>query len=181
MKKIFLISCLLSFVLLSGCIKKKSATPVNSANLISNSSFESNGQASFIDWTGDTSTYTFVNDTPSNAGFWSLQLSPCWLPCEGFAETYVTNLTSIHNYYFSCYTKCFNWTGKVVLKKLSLNGTLTDLGSISFSNSSWGFKSFWIYNLSMTSTDKLIVHLTAGGTEVYFGRVLFDKISLQQQ
>jgi hypothetical protein len=180
MKKLFLIPALISFVTLSGCFKKNTTSPINTPNLITNSSFESNGQSSFTGWQGDTSTYSFVNDTFSNSGYWCLQLVPCWLPCEGAAETYVTGLTGTHNYYFSCYTKCYGWTGKVMLRKLS-NGVLTDLGSFSFSNKTWEPKSFWLYNLSLSSTDKLIVHLSAGGAETFSGRVLFDKVSLQKQ
>ena len=181
MRNIFFAIATISILAFSGCMKNKAINKVTGPNLIANSSFEYNGQISFTDWTGsDTSVYRFVNDVPVGGGYWSLQLSPCWMPCEGYAEASVTGLTGTHNYVFNCYTKAYSWTGKITISKQTATG-ITNLQTISFSNQAWGLQNINLYNITLSSTDKLIVHLSAGSTEVSNGRVLFDKIVLQQQ
>lgn len=181
MRNIFFTVSIATMFFFSGCMKSKMSNVVTGDNLITNSSFESSGKVNLLGWTAsDTSVYGFVNDVPTGGGYWSLQLSPCWLPCEGYAEYEVTGLKGTHDYVFSCYTKAFNWTGKITIKKQSSAG-IVDLSTISFSNSYWTPRQINLYNIALLSTDKLIVHLSAGSTEVSAGRVLFDKVMLQQR
>ena len=181
MKTLFTTIGLLTIFAATSCRKDNAIVPSGAnENLITDSSFESNGQPSFQGWTGQSKTYSFVNDVPTGGGQWSLQLEPCWFPCEGYAETFVTGFNGNYTFKLICDTKAINWTGQIILRKQNQSGTTIDLTKISFNNPAWTTVSLTT-NVSLQTTDKLVVHLSAGGTEVANGQVLFDKINLQKQ
>lgn len=171
--------CLLALFALTNC-KKDHADVIKetNSNLITNSGFESNGDSTFQGWTGKD--YALVNDVPANDGLWALQLVPGWIPEEGFAETSVTGFNGNYSFILNCETKVINWTGQIVLRKIEQGGFSTDLATTSFNNSTWTSLSLTT-NVSLQPTDKLVVHLSAGVTEVVTGQVLFDNISLEIQ
>ena len=171
---------LISFILLSilfGCNKDENFQQ-ESLNLINNSSFEVNGQSSFLGWTG--SNYSFVNDVPLNGGQWALQIEPEWAPSKGYSETFITGFSGNNTFKLSCNTKTINWEGQIILSLKSLNGSTTELTNVTFNNQIWATKEL-ITTVSLQQSDKLIVRLSAGSTEVVNGKVLFDNIKLQKQ
>ncbi len=178
MKKLLTAIIFLTVLSLASCKKEVAITQNRNSNLIQNSSFENNGQQSFQDWTG--SGYSLVNDVPTNGGQWALQLEPEWFPGEGYAETFITGYVGYNTFILNCDTKTINWTGHIKLRKKDINGTVTDLQNITFNNSSWNTISITT-SVLLQQTDEFIVHLSAGGTEVATGKVLFDNVNLQLQ
>ena len=166
---------LLSFFLMS-CKKDIPVPP--GGNLINNPAFDSAGYPSLQGWTGIG--YSFVNDVPPNGGPWSLQLEPQWMS-EGYAETYITGLNGNYNFHFSCYTKVLrDGIGTVTLRLKKQNNTLTDLATDSITNADWA-QAYLDINVSLQPTDQLIVHLSAGRTEVANWQVLFNNVYLQKK
>lgn len=149
--------------------------PEANNNLILNSTFENSNEFDFQNWTGRN--YASNDDTPVNGGNFSLQLEPNWAPDEGFAETVIANLEGAVSLNFDCDTKTINWIGKIIILKEDIDGTRTEISNISFDNSDWQNVSFDI-NTNLVSTDLLIIHLSAGITEIATGKVLFDNIRI---
>lgn len=165
-------------VLYSGCERNCMNENDDNENLIKNSSFETNGQSSFDGWKGIE--YAFVEDVPSDGGKWALQVSPGWIPEEGFAETAITDLSGLQTFEFSCETKAINWTGHITMLKKKGDGSTYELAKITFDNAEWKPLSL-TFNSTFEKTDLLIIHLSAGVTEVAYGRVLFDNITLKAE
>ncbi|HEY5370042.1 MAG TPA: hypothetical protein VIJ75_13755 [Hanamia sp.] len=178
MKNLLTTTILLTLLTVVSCKRDVAIPQKENGNLIINSSFENNGQQSFQGWTG--SGYSFVNDVPTNGGQWALQLEPEWFPGEGYAETFITGYSGTNTFVLTCDTKTINWTGHIILRTKDINGTITNLQNITFNNSSWNTISLTTTVL-LQQTDELIVHLSAGGTEVATGQVLFDNVKLQRQ
>jgi hypothetical protein len=176
MRPISTIVVVLVICLISGCKKDESDVP--EGNLISNSTFEVNGIPGFDGWTG--SSYSFIQDVPATDGIWALQLEPEWLPGEGYAETYITGYQGSYTFKFTCDAKSLNdWNGKVNLRLQNEKGTITTLKTIEFNYPSWSTMTTTI-EVSLVKADKLIVHLSAGSTEVSMGKVLFDNVILEK-
>ena len=171
MKNLLLFFMLLLFV---NCSHDNEADAVH--NLILNPSFENSNGFDLQDWE---SPYVDSNtDTPNNGGNYSLQLVPGWLPDEGYAETSVTNLQGNLSFHFSSDVKVIGtWTGKIVILKEDANGTRTEITNVTFDNTNWDTISF-NFNASLSRSDLLIVHLSAGSTELSAEKVLFDNVSL---
>lgn len=170
----FLIYFLAVFAI-SGCKKDKK---VSEGNLIANSTFESNGQPNFQGWTGIKS---FSNDVPPDGGKWSLRLEPAWYPGEGFAETFITGLSGNYTFQLNCEVKSIrNGTGTIILRLRRENGTVTDVTKTTFNDSTWE-KITLITTVQLQPADQLIVHLTAGSTEVATWFLLFDNVELTIQ
>jgi hypothetical protein len=180
MKTSLIASILFAILSMSGC-KKDNTVPLISndeGNLITNPGFENSGQPSFEGWTGNN--FTLVNDIPENGGEWALQLEPAWLPGEGYAEIYIDGQSGNCIFSLTCFTKSNDWPGEIIARKRDKNGTITDLESISFNNPVWTIESMTV-NVTLQPTDQLIIHFSAGGTEVASGKILFDNIFLQRQ
>ena len=149
-----LLTAITLLILFTGMSCKKDKAVLSEGNLITNSSFEANGQPSFQAWIG--SSYSFVYDVPVNGGQWSLQLVPEWIPGEGFAETFITGFSGNYTFKLTCDTKTINnRTGQIILRLQNLNGTTTDLTKITFNNSTWRIVVLTT-NVSLRQSDKLI-------------------------
>jgi len=172
MKLLFITFSILALFSLPACKKDKTS---NDDNLISNPGFENNGVPDFSDWTG---TKAFSNDVPPRGGKWSLQLVPEWYPSEGYAETFVTSLSGYHTFQFSCETKAENGTGRIIIRKKDQQGTIKDLSTTTFSDSTWTTLTITI-KVQLNPTDKLIVRLSAGSTELSLSKMLFDNVELK--
>lgn len=174
MKKHYLIFALLASQFIISCTKNDGNH--GSANLITNPSFETNGDTSFMGWTG--SSYSFRDNTPPGGGKWALQLVPEWYGGEGYAEYTITGIKGNFNFNLSCYAKVINWHGSISLRVKKQNGAVINLGETTFSNPDWNVITL-IKSTSLEPSDKLLVHLSAGATEIVTGAVLFDNIFLQ--
>ena len=169
MKKILLLFTVITMV---SCTNREPA-PV--ANLIANPSFEDANGFSLQDWTGHITSSS--NDAPANGGNYSLVLKPGWAPDEGFAETSISNLQGAVSLDFSCDVKTIDWTGKIIIFKEDVNGNRSEITRVSFNNAQWENISLEI-NTVLNNDDLLIIHLSAGITELPTGKVLFDNVML---
>lgn len=167
-------------ILAFGCKKDLPVPPAG--NLISNPSFDSAGHPSLQGWTGNG--YSFVNDVPPGGGPWSLQLQPQWM-FEGYAETYVTGFSGNCNFKLTCYAKAysngnFSGYGTISLRLKKQNIPWISLVTDSVLNSNWQNYSLTA-NVSLQPTDEIIVHLSAGRTELINWVALFNRVYLQKQ
>ena len=149
----------------------------DSLNLISNPSFELNGQPTLQSWVADTFLTAFVQDTPPGGGTWSLRIDPGWIPQEGYAQTYITGLSGISILELTVWIKSLNrWRGSATLGQWSKGEWVTNK-RIDCDSASWTQISI-VDTLSLLPTDTVAVHLSAGVTEVAFGEDLFDLVRL---
>jgi hypothetical protein len=172
-----LVFTFLSLMLFSGC--EKDGIKVPEGNLIFNSSFEFNNIPAFDGWTG--SGYSFIEDAPDDGGRWALQLEPGWFPGEGYAETYFMGYEGEYSFDFTCEAKSLEgWVVEVSIVVQEENGMPQILKKTNFNFSDWSGINLTL-SVLLKKTDKLIIHLSAGSTEIATGKVLFDKISLERK
>jgi len=152
---------------------------IDSTELLQNSSFESNDQPTLQSWVADTTLREFVQDVPPNGGQWSLQLSPGWIPQEGYARTYVSGQSGVGVYHLSVWIKSINgWRGTVRLGQW-VQGAWINSKGVSTDSALWIQYSL-IDTLSVQPNDTIAVHLSAGETELATGDVLFDLVRLEK-
>jgi hypothetical protein len=151
-------------------------------NLISNSGFEINGLPSISGWDyvdGPCNLDTFSADVPAGGGVSSLKLEPLWLPAQGAMETYLTGLTCNCPFRLNFQAKCINLNDPLVSVSVYKKATsIASLPSISFFNNQWTPYVLFTPTFNLTSSDTLVVKLSAGSTEVANWQVLFDQIEL---
>lgn len=174
MKSIFTLSIFVSFIFIS-C--KKEDVPSGNA-LLSNSSFEENGNFSTSGWvTNNTSS---SNNVPADGGEFSLRIDPDVSPTEAFASYTVEGLEGTKLIKLNCSINSFdNWPGSITLKKISSGMITTVLATVGSDENSWLIKTLEV-TTTFSTGDKLLVHLSAGSTEVAGTSqyVLFDVVEL---
>ncbi len=142
--------------------------------------FEDDTSANFEGWVS--SSYSLVNDVPSDGGTWSLQLSPAFPPGEGTAETTVNFVSSAAiTLKLTAETKLTNpGIGYIRLLLMHSSGGRDSLASVSFTNTAW-------QNISLstpaniTAGDKIVIQLSAGSADIATWNALFDNIELDRQ
>jgi hypothetical protein len=163
-------------------------------NLITNSSFESNGQLNCDSWYDacgrelayqcDTIPDTncmgwFVQDAPPGGGNWSIELEPGWIPAEGFAETYVTGISGTSIIQLKVWMKAvggFNGGGYMCLY---LKGQPFWFATSCKADTASTWKQFTVTDtFTLLTTDTVVVHLSAGATEVAAWKIRFDLAEL---
>ena len=169
------------------CKKDKSLS--QTVNLITNPSFEYNGQPTGNTWfyqfgalKNDTLAVEFTNDVPPEGGNWSLKLNIGstqgnyhWF---GFANTYISGINGTHIYNLKAWMKpSLNWHGSINIGKLS-NKKFTKTKEVSTSSENWA-----IYSVTDTITtsinDSIVINLYTGTQPVGWRHyVLFDLIEL---
>ena len=191
-------SLLALIVLFSACQKTANAPQVQSfsqddalsnttSTLIYKFSFETKDHdTSFAGWTG-TLSHSFSKDVPPNAGLWSLQLYPGWLPRQNNAEHFLKLDTGKYRLRFSCYTKVQSNSinsgiGYIRLIKQSIsttNDSRKTLAEKSFSNHDWE-----INHVTASTTikpgDVIIIQVSAGASELVTWSTLFDKVKVEK-
>jgi hypothetical protein len=157
-----------------------------SPNLICNWSFEdANHDSSFVCWYStvflpgpvDNPMAPLVQDAPPDGGEWSLFLMPLWFPMAGYAETFVTGQIGNQVYELSAWMKNYNWIGTMSLQQWR-NGQMIHEKMLSDSSYVWKHYSF-TDTINIEPTDTLRVFLNAGSTEVAWGHVNYDLVSLK--
>ena len=171
---------LLLIVIVTQSCKKSNNTdgtitgPTESGNLISNSSFESNGIASFQGWwVSDTSVVRFSNDVPQNGGNWSILIETIWGP-PARVQTTVALEQGTFAYRLS------TWAKKVVIGgKVSLIFKDTIRKSLEISNTGWTE-----YNITDTLTavagDSIVIELAGGFSQLLTGMTYFDNCQFER-
>lgn len=167
------LSLLSNFVL--SCGDETSSANTSANNLLQNSSFERNGQPDFSGWTGQG--YIIVNEAPQGGGNHSLELEPLWIPSEGYAENSVTGYKGKYTITLQWMARVQNWHGTMRLYKKSVGDSLRLLASSQFTNGGW--ESYSASALTtLQASDSIVVHFSAGSTEVSMGRVFIDMVEL---
>lgn len=157
---------------------------LSTPNLISNSSFELNGQASLSNWhymNGPCCLDSFSTDVPFGGGMYSLKLEPMWLPAEGAVEYYVTGLTCTSAFQLKFRAKYSGVPNYQAYASIYMKTSpLPILSIVYLTNPSWTIYTLNTISYSMLPSDTLVVKLSAGSTEVANWQVLFDKVSLEK-
>jgi hypothetical protein len=173
----FSLSLAVGLLFFSSCHKDE--TPAGSI-IIYSFGFEDSLGSSFAGWTS--SSYTLVNDVPSNGGTWSLQLEPAMPPGEGIAEKPVSLISSgTYNLQLSADTKVTNAGTGWLRLLLKHNGGSTDtLATKSFTNTEWQNNSLTA-SANVGAGDQLVIQLSAGTSQIADWFTLFDNIQLEKQ
>ena len=191
-------SLLALIVLFSACQKTTNAPQVQSfsqddalnnitSTLIYKFSFETKDHdTSFAGWTG-TLSHGFSKDVPPNAGLWSLQLYPGWLPRQNNAEHFLKLDTGKYRLRFSCYTKIqSNSTDigigyiRLIKQRISTtNDSRKTLAETSFSNHDWEINHVSASTI-IKPGDVIIIQVSAGASELVTWATLFDKVKVEK-
>jgi hypothetical protein len=148
-------------------------------NLITNSSFEINGQKSLSGWIIYCDNPSFVNDVPPGGGNWALELPTGWIPFSNWVETTVLSPVGSHEYQFSIYGKKNGHTGNAQLY-------LKRADSLIFCNRLTVIDTVWTYysasdTLTTYTGDSLYVRILMTGTEdpvsCYFDLCKLEKLN----
>lgn len=183
MKK-YIFILLLSRLLFSCSSNDNTTQPVSNPNLVKNGSFELNGKPSLDYWYGSGDTTSLVANPAPYAGYWSLGLYPGRIPNENYEETVITGLSGQSKYRLSCWMMTEStadklWDGRMALL-LKREGVTDTLKSATNNTSEWNYVAFDV-QINLKASDTLIIHLSAGTTEVVFARILFDNVVFDRQ
>ena len=191
-------SLLALIVLFSACQKTANAPQVQSfsqddalnnttSTLIYKFSFETKDHdTSFAGWTGSLS-HSFSKDVPPNAGLWSLQLYPGWLPRQNNAEHFLKLDTGRYRLRFSCYTKVQSNSPDIGIGYIRLikqristtNDSRKTLAETSFSNHDWEINHVTASTI-IKPGDVIIIQVSAGASELVTWSTLFDKVKVEK-
>ena len=162
-------------------------------NLITNPSFEIDGQPNidgwntlfnkdhFIDW-------GFWEDTPPGGGQWSVQILPGGRSqYEGFVEMMLSGINDQGVFELSAWTKTDteSWSHPISLTPSTIilnhirNGKVIHSKSLSNAPNDWTRISF-IDTLTINPSDTLHIRLYAGVTEVSLPIIIFDLVSFMK-
>jgi hypothetical protein len=147
---------------------------------------DNNYSPSFKGWTSPS--YSFSKDVPPGGGLWSLQLTPGWIPQQGYAEHAVILDTGTYQLKFGCYTKVLSnstiGVGYLRLIKRSISSTNTTtsktLAEKSFTNQTWKTHSVTA-SAHIGAGDVIIIQVSAGTSELVAWQTLFDEVVLAKQ
>ncbi len=171
-------SLLLITLFIAACKKEDTIQPGD--NLITNASFEDNGNFSLDGWVDNNSSSD--TDVPGGGGNFSLKIAPATSPAEGYANFEINDLQGTKSFKLSAWVKSFgDWPGSVALRKVDSDGIVTILATQASSTNTWEEKIIEI-TTTLSTGDKLLVHLSAGSTEAGTPDqyALFDLIELKE-
>lgn len=179
MKKTHTISFVVLLCTLCSCADEPVTEATVSQNLISNSSFEMNGNPSsegWVYWSNTPTKVSFSDDTPPSGGNWSVVLAVG--DRVGMTlRTTVPAPTGRNRFRLSMWAKAY-WTepkGSPGFFQLSLNGTIRN--SMAIEDSVWKVYAF-IDTFTAVAGDSLTVTLQAGDTYNY-RQTFFDNCRLE--
>ncbi|TDJ53172.1 MAG: hypothetical protein E2O46_06185 [Ignavibacteria bacterium] len=170
---------LLLFTLLLYRCSDSIIVPGNENNLITNPSFEENGNASLNGWiiAGDTINQ-FTTDIPPNGGNWAITINSVWIsPLTNGIYTTVKLSTGIHIYRFSVWAKYQEVTGSTNMLIIKPDTTIV-LRSIQITDTLWKEYSV-IDTIAADVSDSLRIILSGGGSQILFGKSYFDLCTLE--
>jgi len=151
-------------------------------------SFEDNNyDTSFKGWVSPN--YSFSKDVPAGGGVWSLQLTPTWLPLQGYAEHTVGLDTGTYQLKFKCDTKVLSNSPtigvgylRLIRRSISTTNTNTDktLAERSFTNKIWEPRSV-AASAHIRPADVIVIQVSAGTSQLVAWQTLFDNVVLLKQ
>ncbi|HZV44062.1 MAG TPA: T9SS type A sorting domain-containing protein [Saprospiraceae bacterium] len=162
-------------------------------NLVSNSSFESNGQLNCASWydgchqeltylcdtllPGNPCDIAFYKDTPPEGGVWSLGATGIGNGVPATANAYVTGQSGTNLYQLNLWMKDPEQAfGGAHIGTLS-NGKYTESKTVPAESEVWAFYSV-LDTLKLQSTDSIQISLSAFAGGPAFGNIYFDKVEL---
>lgn len=181
-----------------GCQKSVNDSKVTSdpemsdlkGNILYQFSFEDNNHdTSFQGWVSS-NYHSFSKDVPPGGGVWSLQLTPGWIPRQGYAEHTVKLDTGTYALKFSCYTKVVSNSTqplgggfiRLIKRSISATNTATDkiLAEKSFTNPIWKTHSV-SSAVHIGRGNFIVIQVSAGTSELVAWSTLFDMVVLVSQ
>ncbi len=154
-----------------------------SENLITNNSFEFNGQPTLAGWrAGNPDLATPFNEAPPTGGEWCLQLVADWAPTMGFVLTTIPEVEDGDILRLSCYVRAINSDGG---GSISLVVGSYPFNSNNYTNGRYSSDTTWTY-LSVQDTvelgagDSVMVLCSSFHTEITPRIGLFDLVTLQR-
>lgn len=177
-RKIFLVVCFIISAIHGGC-KDEAVDPIELTNLISNSSFEQNGQPSLEGWTlsfPDTIYYQFSTDVPHRGGGYSLSLMSYGISIPAASAT-IKATPGFHSYRLKTFGKAKpgNWVPGQIGLALKTRDSLVARTSLTFSDTSWTE-----YALSDTisagPTDSIVIWFSPGFSHLDVVSASFDLV-----
>lgn len=154
----------------------------SSENLLSNGSFEINGQPSLNGWRfGNKGLAELTNQAAPNGGNWSLQLTSDWAPTTGFIYTPVTNIKSQDIITLSAYVRATGQFGGGGIINLVTGQSIYSgrIKSISTSDTVWNQISV-TDTVKLNTNDTLWVVLSSLHTELVPFKGLFDLVKIEK-
>ncbi len=167
---------IMALAVVVGCSKEDELADA----LMTNGSFELNGNFSTEDWT--VSGGSSSADVPTGGGSYALRLDPQGFPGEGYAEYVISGLTGTQDITITAFIKAFgDWPGSITIRKRTADNVLTVLATASSNTNVWEEKTLAISG-NFEEGDELIIKLSAGSTEIPVDTkyVLFDLITVTQ-
>jgi hypothetical protein len=142
------------------------------SGILLNSSFELGGGSTLLGWTASNEQLTtFLRDTPSGGGEWSLSIASSPAP-GAFIEARFAASAGTAQYRVSVWAKYLRTPGTISIIQKSLN-TTTVRASISVQDTAWS-SHVLVDTLSTVAGDSIGVRLSGGVTETTTGTVTYD-------
>ncbi len=168
---------LLLFTLLLNRCSDSIITPENENNLITNTSFEENGDSSLADWFVNMPSFVhFTNDTPPNGGNWAITIDVLW----GSGNDVITTVKipeGTHIYKFSFWSKYSNNPGYAETLLVSQD-SVSQINRTYADSESW--KNYSILDtITSVSGDSLQIKLSGGFSHIAPGKTYFDLCTLE--
>jgi len=184
-------------IFFSGCQKSVDDSMITTGPEISDVKGKILYQFSFENNNYDTSlqgwkspNYSFSKDVPPGGGVWSLQLTPGWIPQQGYAEHSVKLDSGNYQLKFKSETRVVNNStnalggGYIRLIKRSISATNTTKDNIlaekQFTNTTWKIHAV-LSSVHIGAGDLIVIQVSAGATELVTWSTLFDNVMLLSQ
>ncbi|HYK44548.1 MAG TPA: hypothetical protein VEV83_05245 [Parafilimonas sp.] len=184
-------------IFFSGCQKSVDDSMITTGPEISDVKGKILYQFSFENNNYDTSlqgwkspNYSFSKDVPPGGGVWSLQLTPGWIPQQGYAEHSVKLDSGNYQLKFKSETRVVNNStnalggGYIRLIKRSISATNTTKDNIlaekQFTNTTWKIHAV-LSPVHIGAGDLIVIQVSAGATELVTWSTLFDNVMLLSQ
>jgi hypothetical protein len=169
-----LIIFILSALFFYQCNEDSITSPEIGENLITNPSFEENGNASLAGWiiAGDTLNQ-FTNEVPSGGGNWAVTINSVWIsPLVNGIYTTVKLSPGTHIYRFTVFAKYQKVKGNSNLLIVNRDTTIIRR-SIQIVDTLWKQYSL-IDTITAGGSDSLRVVLSGGSSQLLLGKTFFD-------
>jgi len=168
---------IISVPLIYKCDEDSITSPGNDKNLITNPSFEENGDSSLAGWLDNMpSLVHFTADTPPNGGNWAITIDVLWGSGNDVIST-VKIPEGTHIYKFSFWSKYSDNPGYAEIL-LVAQDSVYQINRINVDSGTW--KNYSISDtITSNSNDSLKVKLSGGFSSIAPGKTYFDLCTLE--
>lgn len=176
--RIINISFFVLLLMFQSCSDNSVNQPAPAENLISNWSFEKNGQPIIEGWVlNPNGKYSFSNTAPEGGGMYSIQLDCNWgIPNE--IRTSVPAYWGNTKYEFSLLSRKEDFGGYFSIN-IKRSDSLITLNKINIDSDSWRIYSVFD-SIQTKKNDSLVIILAGGFSQVLTGKTYFDLVRLEK-